>query len=98
MITCRMTVICRVPDVDRWMAVLRRDVAADRPGLVRRVAYRSIDDPNEMLVDIEFESIEAATSFLPSLDVRDLLDQMGLDLYPPVFLGVEVEELHVDYR
>ncbi len=94
----RLTAIYRVPDVDRWMSVLLRHKSGDRPGLVRRVAFRSLDDPNEVMVELEFDSAEAANAYLPSIDLRALFDEIGLDIYPPIFIGVEIEALRVEYR
>jgi hypothetical protein len=93
-----LTIIHPVPDVDRWTAVLLRESAKDRPrrGLLRRKAYRSLDDPNEVMVQLEFDSAESAQAFLPSIDLRGLLDEIGLEIYPPVFIGVEIDELRVD--
>ncbi len=87
----RMTIIHRVNDVAAWRSVLER--TASHPGLIRRTVFRSIDDPNEVMVELEFESAEAATGYLPSLPVRELRDEIGLDVYPPVFIGTEVVEL-----
>jgi hypothetical protein len=96
--THRMTIIHRVPDLEKWMAVMKAEPGKDRPGLVRRAVYQSLDDPNELLVEVEFESAEAAKAFLPSLPMRDLLDSSGLEMYPPVFIGEELDELRVEYR
>ncbi len=87
----RMTIIHRVPDRDRWHAVMGR--TGSHPGLLRRTIYQSIDDPNEVMVELEFESAEAATGYLPALPVRELRDEMLLDTYPPVFIGYELPEL-----
>ena len=95
--TYRMTIIHRVDDIDRWQDIVRRDDHLHRPGLLRRRAYRSLDDSNEVMVELDFESAEAAMSFLPSLDLRGLLDEMGLEVYPPVFIGEPVEHLSNDF-
>jgi hypothetical protein len=95
----RLTIIHRVPDVDRWTAILLREGAKDRRGigLLRRTAFRSLDDPDEVMVQLEFDSAESAKAFLPSIDLRGLLDEIGLDIYPPVFIGVEIDELRAEY-
>jgi hypothetical protein len=91
--TYRLTMIHRVADYSAWEALLRRYPRATRSGLVRRSAYRSTDDPNEVMVELDFETVEAARSFLPSLDLHALLDEVGLDVYPPVFIGELIEDL-----
>jgi hypothetical protein len=63
---------------------------------VRRTVFRSLDDPNEVLVELEFESEEAAKAFIPSLDLRDIMDRSGVEVYPPMFLGREVDELRFE--
>ena len=91
--TYRLTMIHRVADYSAWEALLRRYPRSTRPGLVRRSAYRSADDPNEVMVELDFESADAARSFLPSFDMHALLDEVGLDVYPPVFIGELIEDL-----
>jgi Antibiotic biosynthesis monooxygenase len=92
----RLTVIHPVPDFERWRSILNEDLTAGHPGLVRRSVFRSLDDPNEVMVELEFDSEEAAKAFLPSLDLRDLLDRSGVEVYPPVFIGQEVADLAVE--
>jgi hypothetical protein len=92
----RLTVIFQA-DPERWRSFLARDDSGARPGLLRRVVYRGIDDPSEVMVELEFESAEAAKRYLPSLDLRRGLDEIGLDVYPPVFIGEEDEELRIEY-
>jgi hypothetical protein len=88
----RVTIIHSVPDYDRWVQVVlssRREV----PGLVRRSVFRSMDDPNEVMVEMELDSADAAKELIPSVDLRQLLDRAGIEIYPPVFVGELVEEL-----
>jgi len=92
----RLTLIYRVPDVMRWRDVLtRHDTAHD--GLIRRSAFCSLDDENEVMVELEFSTADSARSFLSNIDLRGVLDEVGLDIYPPVFVGVELEELRLEY-
>jgi hypothetical protein len=92
----RLTIIHSVPDFDRWCAVLTENPADGRPGLTRRSVFRSLDNPNEVMVDIEFDSAEAAQALLPSVDLRDLLDRAGIEVYPPVFIGEEIAHLRFE--
>jgi hypothetical protein len=94
--THRLTLIYRVPDVERWHDVMVRH-ADGREGMVRRTVFRSLDDPSEFMVELEFSSARAAKSFLPSVDLRAILDEIGMDVYPPVFIGEEIKELHAEY-
>jgi hypothetical protein len=88
----RVTIIHSVPDYDRWVEVVRNS-RREVPGLVRRSVFRSMDDPNEVMVDMELESADAARELIPSVDLRQLLDRAGIEIYPPVFVGELVEEL-----
>jgi sortase (surface protein transpeptidase) len=91
--TYRMTIIHRVADYSAWEALLRRYPRPTRSGLVRRSAYRSTDDPNEVMVELEVESVEVAQSVLKGQNLHDLLDRAGIEFYPPVFIGEQVDEL-----
>jgi hypothetical protein len=92
----RMTIIHCVPDFDRWLALLEENPAEGTPGLLRRSVFRSLDDPNEVMVEIEFDSAESARALLPSLPLRDLLDRSGVEVYPPVFIGEELTDLRFE--
>jgi hypothetical protein len=94
----RMTIIYCVTDFDRWRTILSDNPAEGRPGLRRRSVFRSLDDPNEVMVEIEFDSAEEAKALLPSVDLRELLDRAGVEVYPPVFIGEEVTDLRFEAR
>jgi hypothetical protein len=89
----RLTIIHSVPDYERFKSVLANPPRPPLEGLLRRSVFRSLDDPNEVMVEVEFESADAARQLLPSIDLRDLLDRAGIDIYPPVFIGERVDEL-----
>jgi heme-degrading monooxygenase HmoA len=88
----RLTFIHSVPDYERWADVVKKSQRR-RPGVVSVSVFRSVDDPNEVMVDIELESAEVAQELLPSEAFRDVLDRSGIEIYPPVFLGEIVDEL-----
>ena len=92
----RFSIIYRAPDKSRWLDVMQRHESS-YPGLTRRVAFRSLDDPNEVMIDLEFDSADSATAFLSSIDLRGVLDEIGIESYPPVFIGSEIEELRIEY-
>ena len=86
----RLTIIRTVPDYERWAKVLkesRRGV----PGVISMTVCRSIDEPNEVMLDLEVRSADVARDLLPTHNFRDLLDRAGVEIYPPVFIG-EVDE------
>jgi hypothetical protein len=88
----RLTIIHSVPDYDRWAEVIR-DSQREVPGVMRMSVFRSVDDPNEVMIDVELESAQAARELLPSTNLRELLDRAGLEIYPPVFIGERVDDL-----
>ena len=82
-----------VTDFDNWRDVIK-SVGSDAGGtVIRRRIFRSQDDPNDVMVLLEMTGVEAAQALVPSLEIRELLDRAGMDIYPPVFLGMEVPEL-----
>ena len=54
-----------VPDFDGWKAAFDRDpVGRQRSGVRRYRVLRSIDDPNYVLIDLEFDSKGEAEALL----------------------------------
>ena len=92
----RMTVIYCVPDWETYKVVSSEATPVGRPGVLRRSVFRSLDDPNEVMVELEFASADAATAFLPSMNLSELFERIGLEIYPPVFIGQEVDELRYE--
>jgi hypothetical protein len=88
----RLTFIHSVPDYDLWASVVKESHRR-REGVISVSVFRSIDDPNEVMVDVELDSAEVAQEMLPSEEFREVLDRSGIELYPPVFLGQIVDEL-----
>lgn len=88
----RLTLIHTVPDYDRWSSVMRES-RRKIPGVIGMAVYRSIDEPNEVMVDVDVDSMDAAQRLLQLHDLRDLLDRSGIEIYPPVFIGERVDDL-----
>ena len=88
----RLTVIYAVPDFDRWAAVL---AASDEQveGVERMTVHRSIDDPNEVMVELDVRSEADARAVIQSSRLRAFFDQTGVDVYPPVFIGEICDDL-----
>jgi hypothetical protein len=82
-----------VRDFEQWKAVVQSMDDNTGSGVVRRRIFRSNDDPNEVMILVEMASLDAANAMIPSFGMRDLLDRAGVEIYPAVFLGTEVEEL-----
>ena len=87
----RLTIIHSVPDYERWAAALRE--SREGGGTGRMNVFRSADDPNEVMVELELESLDDAKRLVRAPGLREFLDHAGVDIYPPVFIGEIVEDL-----
>jgi hypothetical protein len=87
-----MVIIHTVPDYERWAMVAREDRLRDSR-LTAMTVSRSVDDPNEVMVQLEFDSLDAAKELMASTRFRDLLDRAGVEIYPPVFIGKIVDDM-----
>ncbi|HEY3228566.1 MAG TPA: hypothetical protein VGJ87_05050 [Roseiflexaceae bacterium] len=57
-----------IRDFDSWQAAFERDPAGrERSGVRRYRVLRSIDDPNYVMIDLEFDSSSAAEAFLAAM-------------------------------
>jgi heme-degrading monooxygenase HmoA len=88
----RLTIIHSVPDYERWAAAMRKN-RRQVDGAVAMTVCRSIDDPDEVMVNIELESADLAKELVSSTNFRDFLDRAGVEIYPPVFVGEVVDDL-----
>ena len=81
-----------VRDFATWERMLSEGIQRlEGQGVVGHRLYRSVDDPNEVMVAMEFASKEHAEALLQqSEQLRAWLDQAGVDIYPSVFIGTEV--------
>jgi hypothetical protein len=88
-----------VRDFETWKESAKQLMAErSTAGRVSTVIYQSADDPNEVLVAIEFENEDDALATVPNWSMREILDRAGIDIYPAVFVGHEVTELTVEHR
>jgi hypothetical protein len=88
----QVTAIYAVPDFDRW-AMMVRESRRQIPGVVGMSIFRSIDDPNEIMVTLDVESADISKNVISADELRELLDKAGVDIYPPIFAGELVDEL-----
>ena len=92
----------RVPDWEAWSSSLKLmneddDQARERReryGMRRRWVYRSVDDPNEVMLVAEFDSRAGAEALLRAPEgMRRWNERTGLELFPPVLITEHVEPL-----
>jgi hypothetical protein len=60
-------------------------------GAIRHWLYRSPDDPDDLVVAIEFPSAEAALGFLADPSLKDAMERAGVIGEPSVHLREEIE-------
>jgi hypothetical protein len=86
----------RVPDFDRWWAVLSRDLPR-LPGLGAHhiVVYRSIEDSSRVFVTIGFRERPPVDALLRSPVMFSWFDSAGVEEIPPMFAGEVVEKFNI---
>lgn len=58
-----------VPDFDRWKRAFDSDPAGrERSGVRRYQVLRAVDDPNYVMIDLEFETREQAEGLLRTME------------------------------
>lgn len=58
----------RVPDFGGWKAAFESDpVGRERSGVRRYQILRAVDDPNYVLIDLEFDSMSEAEALLAAM-------------------------------
>ena len=88
----------RVRDWAAWSASLNDPEPnarerRERYGLKRRWVYRSVDDPNEIMMVAEFASREGAEALLQDPDgMRRWHERTGLEMFPTVLITEEFSE------
>ena len=92
----------RVQDWSNWAAGIRTLNEVDpiararrqQYGMVRRWVYRSVDDPNEVMMVAQFRSRAGAEALLKDPDgMRRWHERTGIEVFPPVLITEEFEEL-----
>jgi|SRR5690348_4101309 len=93
----------RVSDWDAWARSLQFMNAEDehararreRYGMLRRWVYRSVDDPNEVMMVAEFASRSGAEALLQDPEgMRHWNERTGLEVFPPVLITEQVGDLN----
>ena len=86
-----------VEDADTW----RRAFDAHEPqrrrfGATGHHIWRFVRDPDNLMVGVEFPSVEAADRFLDASDLLEVMQQAGVVRPPSVFLLQPVEAQRYD--
>jgi len=85
----------RVEDYERWRLVFDHDHGAAR---VQRDSkggriLRNADDPNELVILLEWDSVENARRFANADELREAIQRAGVSDQPVVYFLEEVEQL-----
>jgi len=83
----------RVHEFGAWKPVFDQQgsIIRIRHGATRHWLYRSLDDPNEVVVSIEFPAEERARSFLADPSLKEEMGRAGVQGQPTVTFCEEVE-------
>ena len=89
-------VIHTVEDYEKWKKVFDED-ASRRKSLGSKGGrlYRSADNPNEMTIVWDWESLEKARQFATSPDLREVMEKAGVVGMPQIIFLEEIEKVSV---
>jgi hypothetical protein len=74
----------KVRDFDAWKPVFDEDESRRREhGAQRHWLYRTVEDPNDVVVAVEFPSVDAARSFTQDPGLREAMQRGGVEGEPP---------------
>jgi heme-degrading monooxygenase HmoA len=86
----------RVEDFARWYPVYIEDAAARRASGSRGARlFRNADDPDEVIVLLEWDDLERARQFVRSAALRAALARAGIADQPEVLVLEEIERTPV---
>jgi hypothetical protein len=83
----------RVRDFPSWKPVFEQQggLVRMKHGATGHSLYRSLDDPNDVVVSVDFPEEERARSFLADPALKEEMEQAGVQGQPTVVLCEEVE-------
>ena len=86
----------RVREFASWKPIFdeQGSIIRIRHGATRHWLYRSLDDPNDVVVSIEFPEEERARSFVADPALREEMERAGVQGQPTVTLCEEVDAVN----
>jgi hypothetical protein len=83
----------RVSQFDSWKPVFEGEgsIIRIRHGATRHWLYRSLDDPNDVVVSIDFPTEERARSFVADPSLKEEMGRAGVQGQPAITFCEEVE-------
>jgi hypothetical protein len=85
----------KVEDYERWKPVFDHDHGATRARLQGRMDLAQCRGPNELIILLEWDSVENARRFANADDLREAMQRAGVADQPDVSFFEEVEQLRV---
>jgi heme-degrading monooxygenase HmoA len=85
----------KVQDYERWKPVFDHDHGATRKRIGSKGGWilRDADDPNELVILLEWDSSENAQHFVNADETREEMQRAGVADEPDVYFLEEVERL-----
>jgi heme-degrading monooxygenase HmoA len=85
----------KVEDYERWKPVFDHDHGATRArrGSKGGRILRNAEDPNELVILLEWDNLENAQRFANADDLKDAMQRAGVVDQPDVYFLEEVERL-----
>ena len=83
----------RVRDFASWKPVFDEhgSIIRVRHGATRHWLYRSLNDPNDVVVSVEFPTVDRARSFVGDPALKEEMERAGVQGEPTVTICEEVE-------
>ena len=82
----------RVADFDKWKPIFdEREATRVQHGGTRHWLYRSADNRDDLVVSVQFPTVEAARSYVNDPALREAMGRAGVQ-GPPEFLFLEEVE------
>ncbi len=87
-----MLVILKVEDYAKWKPVFDGHAATRKAGGSKGGhVFRSANDPNEVVILMEWDSLEKVRQFAQSDDLRKAMQQSGVSDQPNIYFLEEVD-------
>ena len=86
----------KVEDYEKWRPGFDEDISTRREsGSKGGLLFRNADDPNEVVILLEWDDLENARQFAQSEDLREIMQRYGVVGQPDIYFLEEVEEVPV---
>lgn len=91
-----MLVRHNVVDYENWKPIFEEHGSTRREsGSKGGLLFRNADDPNEVVILLEWDDLENARQFAQSEDLREIMQRYGVIGQPDIYFLEEVEEVPV---